>query len=160
MLLELKLLLMIGVANGTPVIAKRIFDGIFSAPLDFNRNFLDGRPLLGPSKTFRGLVSALVITVLCAPLLDLAWQDGFWIGTASMAGDLFSSFLKRRLGMPSSSMALGLDQIPESLFPALVGMYLFELSWSEVAIIVSAFFVLELVLSVILYKLKIRHEPY
>ena len=34
-----------------------------------------------------------------------------------MAGDLFSSFVKRRLRLASSSMAIGLDHIPESSFP-------------------------------------------
>ena len=35
------------------------------------------------------------------------------------AGDLFSSFVKRRLDLASSSMAIGLDHIPESFFPLL-----------------------------------------
>jgi CDP-diglyceride synthetase len=159
-MLELKLLLLIGVANGTPVIAKRLLGDSFAAPLDLNRTFIDGGPLLGPSKTFRGLVLAVLSAALCAPMLGLAWQHGLWIGAAAMAGDLFSSFIKRRLGMTSSVMALGLDQIPESLLPAIIGKYLYDLSWISVVILVGAFFVLELLLSFILYKLNIRNVPY
>lgn len=159
-MLEVKLLLLIGVANGAPVIITRVLGSAFSAPLDFNRRFVDGRFLLGPSKTFRGLVSAILFTTVCAPLFGIAWQHGFWIGAAAMAGDLFSSFIKRRLGMAPSAMALGLDQIPESLFPAVIGKYLYDLSWTSVVLIVIAFFALELLLSFIFYKWKIRKVPY
>jgi hypothetical protein len=77
-----------------------------------------------------------------------------------MAGDLFSSFIKRRSGKPSSSMALGLDQIPESLFPMGAAHFLLGVSWWGVLLVVVMFFVLELLLSKILYKLNIRNEPY
>jgi hypothetical protein len=41
-------------ANGTPVVAKRIFGDHFASPLDGNRWFIDdGRPLFGESKTIR-----------------------------------------------------------------------------------------------------------
>jgi CDP-2,3-bis-(O-geranylgeranyl)-sn-glycerol synthase len=77
-----------------------------------------------------------------------------------MLGDLFSSFIKRRLGKPSSSMALGIDQIPESLFPMIAARFLLHVTWLDVLVVVVLFFILELVLSKILYKLKIRNEPY
>lgn len=159
-MLEVKLLLLIGVANGTPVLAERLLGDSLATPLDLNRPFIDGRPLLGPSKTFRGLVLAVLFTALCAPMLGIAWQHGLWIGAAAMAGDLVSSFTKRRLGLASSVMALGLDQIPESLLPAIIGKYVYDLSWISVVILVGAFFVLELLLSFILYKMNIRNVPY
>ena len=34
-----------------------------------------------------------------------------------MAGDLLSSFTKRRMRLASSSMAPGIDQVPESVLP-------------------------------------------
>jgi hypothetical protein len=37
----------------------------------------------------------------------------------AMLGDLFSGFVKRRLGMGPSDKALGLDYVPESLLPLL-----------------------------------------
>jgi hypothetical protein len=45
----------------------------------------------------------------------------------AMAGDLLSS-LSKRLGMEPSTMALGLDQIPESVFPALLAAQFVTLS--------------------------------
>lgn len=160
LMLELKLLLLIGIANGTPVIATRLLGRSFSAPLDLDQTLFDGRPLFGPSKTVRGVALGILFTALFSPIVGIAWQYGLWIGAAAMAGDLFSSFIKRRLGMASSVMALGLDQIPESLFPAVIGKYLYGLNWISVAVIASAFLVLEPLLSFILYKLKIRSVPY
>jgi CDP-2,3-bis-(O-geranylgeranyl)-sn-glycerol synthase len=43
-------------ANGTPVIAKKLLGKLLNQPLDGGIVFLDGRPLFGPSKTVRGII--------------------------------------------------------------------------------------------------------
>ena len=126
-------LVLLALANGSPIIATRIFGRTFSRPLDGNAKFVDGRPLLGTSKTVRGIIVALLVTALAAPLLGLEWRIGLLIGATAMAGDLFSSFLKRRLGLPPSSRAIGLDQIPESLFPLLACYSALSLSVIDIA---------------------------
>jgi CDP-2,3-bis-(O-geranylgeranyl)-sn-glycerol synthase len=77
-----------------------------------------------------------------------------------MAGDLGSSFIKRRMGLPSSSRALILDQVPEALLPALVCKSLLVLAIVDVALIVALFTVGEIVLSRLLFKLHVREQPY
>jgi len=77
-----------------------------------------------------------------------------------MAGDLFSSFAKRRLGLPASERATGLDQVPESLLPALVYAYMWDLKWPCVVIVTAIFFVGEIALSRLLYTLRVRTRPY
>jgi CDP-2,3-bis-(O-geranylgeranyl)-sn-glycerol synthase len=77
-----------------------------------------------------------------------------------MAGDLASSFVKRRIGYPSSGRAPGLDQIPEALLPALATMNLMALTIVDVIAVVALFSVGELVLSRVLFKLHIRNRPY
>jgi CDP-2,3-bis-(O-geranylgeranyl)-sn-glycerol synthase len=57
-------------------------------------------------------------------------------------------------------MALGLDQIPESLLPLLVVQRQFDLEWMDIVQLTLAFMVLELVLSRIFYILQIRKQPY
>lgn len=158
--LEIKLLLLIGIANGAPVLVKRAMGPRLSLPLDLNHSFIDGRPIFGPSKTIRGLISSLLITAFCSPLFGFPWLFGVWISFSSMLGDLFSSFLKRRLAIPSSSMALGIDQIPEALFPMLVSKHVLGLSWLSVLYVVVSFFVLAIVASRILHKFNIRKVPY
>ena len=159
-MLEVKLLLLIGIANGTPVIVKKLLGNLWEYPLDCNRKFFDQRPVFGPSKTIRGLVFSILLTAICAPLFAIPWLYGLIIAISAMTGDLFSSFIKRRSGKPSSSMALGIDQIPESLFPMIAAHFLLDVSWLGVVVVVVLFFVFELVLSRILYKLHIRNEPY
>ena len=62
--------------------------------------------------------------------------------------------------MAPHSMAPLLDQVPESLLPALMLMHAFGLDLESITILVSAFIVAELVLSLVLYRLGIRNRPY
>jgi len=169
-MLGLKLLLLIIIANGSPVIAQKLLGGRWQSPLDAGINFIDGKPLFGATKTWRGILAAWIPTSLVAWLMHLPFLTGFLIALCAMLGDLLSSFIKRRLGMPSSSMALGLDQIPESLLPLLVVKYFAptllpppvqaDLTWAMVWQIVAMFFVAGLLLSRILHRLHIRNKPY
>ena len=155
-----QLLFLLMLANGTPVIAKKILGARYSYPLDCGLIFADGRPVLGGSKTFRGVLLALVATTAGAPLVGLAWQVGLLAGSFAMAGDLFSSFCKRRLNLPSSSRASGLDQVPESLFPALACRNLLGLAPADIVAGVVLFFIGEVVLSRLLYAFHLRDRPY
>ena len=92
--------------------------------------------------------------------MGLGWHVGVLIATFAMAGDLFSSFVKRRLDLASSSMALGLDHIPESLFPLLASRLLLPLTILDVAAGTTIFVVGALVLSPLLFKLNLRDEPH
>jgi CDP-2,3-bis-(O-geranylgeranyl)-sn-glycerol synthase len=110
--LVIKFLVLLTIANGTPVVAKKLLGEFLSAPVDGGLRLGDGRPLFGPSKTQRGIAASLIATTLSAPALGLAWTTGLLAGVAAMAGDLGSSFIKRRMGLPSSGRALILDQVP------------------------------------------------
>jgi CDP-2,3-bis-(O-geranylgeranyl)-sn-glycerol synthase len=158
--LILELLTLLTVANGTPVVTKRLFGGAFAQPLDGGALFADGRPLFGPSKTIRGVVLATLATTAAAAALGLGWKVGALIGIVAMAGDLSASFIKRRLGLAPSSQAVGLDQIPESLFPLLAARLLLPLTVLDVAVATMLFFVGELVLSRLLFRLRLRDRPY
>jgi len=80
--LILQLLVLLAVANGTPVIAKLLLGDKFAASLDGGAPFGDGRPWFGPSKTIRGFVLAVLATTGAAVLLGLVenggpgWHDG------------------------------------------------------------------------------------
>lgn len=153
-------LVLVLVANGTPVLAKAALGAFGARPLDFDVRFLDGRPLLGRSKTIRGVLLSLLATSLAAPWLGLPWEVGLLAAAFAMAGDLFSSFVKRRLGMESQSMAQGLDQAPEALFPLLACKNALGLSAAEVLAATALFWAGELMLSRALYVLRIRERPY
>ena len=155
-----QILVLLTLANGAPVIAKLILRDRFAMPLDGNRNFFDGKPLFGRSKTIRGIVVAIVVTTLGAPLVELNLTIGLLVGSTAMAGDLLSSFCKRRLGLAASSRATGLDQIPESLLPLLACWPLLVLSIVDIALTCGLFFAGEILLSRLLFRLRLRDRPY
>jgi CDP-diglyceride synthetase len=157
---ELRLLLLILIANGTPIIAAALCGQRGAWPVDGGRVLADGYRLLGDSKTWRGVVLAPWAAGAGAMLLGLPVWIGGVVGVAAMLGDLLSSFIKRRLGVPPSGMALGLDQIPESLLPLLAVAGELALTGSDIFLIVLGFLVLDLTLSPIFYWLGIRNRPY
>lgn len=159
-MIELKLLLLIIIANGAPVLARNILKSRFETALDFNRVFLDGRPVFGPTKTWRGIIAAIIVTVPVALLLGFTAELGLVLAALAMLGDLLGSFIKRRLKLAPSNRALGLDQIPESLLPMFACQVLLGLSWKSTMMVVFLFFVMELLLSRLLYPLHIRKHPY
>jgi len=156
----LQVMALLTVANGIPLIAKKMFGSHFARPVDAGVTFFDQRPLFGSSKTLRGVLMSILITTAIAPLVGVDPGVGTVVASAAMAGDLFSSFMKRRLNLPPSSQALGLDQVPESLFPLLACRFLLSLTAADIALGIGIFFVGELVLSRLLYKARLRDEPY
>jgi CDP-2,3-bis-(O-geranylgeranyl)-sn-glycerol synthase len=156
----LQILVLLTFANGTPIVAKKIFGSRFALPLDAGIMFFDGRPVFGASKTMRGMVVSILITSAIAPFIGLDLTIGAIVASSAMAGDLFSSFVKRRLNFPPSSQALGLDQVPESLFPMLACRDALSLTIADIALGVGIFFIGELILSRLLFRAHLRDEPY
>jgi len=120
----------------------------------------DGHPLLGRSKTWRGVAAAIVFAACAAVLISLPWQAGALAGASAMAGDCLSSFVKRRFGLEPSSMTLGLDQVPESLFPAVACRAYLTLGPIDVAAIVLVFSIGGLAVSRLFFSVGLRDRPY
>jgi len=158
--LSARLLLLLAVANTAPIVAKNVFGTRWNAPLDAGWRFVDGRPLLGPSKTLRGLVAAMAGTAVAAALMGFSFGLGLVLGALAMLGDALSSFVKRRLNIVSGGRATGIDQIPEALLPLLVVRGALGLSLTEVAAITLVFFVLEIPLARLFFRLGLRDRPY
>jgi CDP-diglyceride synthetase len=96
--------------------------GRLATPIDGGR-MLRGRPLVGPSKTWRGFVLMPVLAALGASLAvalggrlrpELSpfpgrrvrpWLLGAVLGLGYCAGELPNSFVKRRLGIPPGASA-------------------------------------------------------
>ena len=73
----------------------------------------------------------------------------------------FPSRLSRyRFRFEPSSMTLGLDQVPESLFPAVACSAYLPLGPLYVALIVLVFFVGELATSRLFFAVGLRDRPY
>jgi CDP-2,3-bis-(O-geranylgeranyl)-sn-glycerol synthase len=134
-------------------------------PMDFGRNWSDGRRILGPSKTWSGFLFGTFVAIpivllqawlilIAPPNLQLvphyastvigALPVAFLLTGGALTGDVIGSFIKRRSGYGSGTRVIGLDQLPFVLFPIGVGLWLFP------SIFVPTFWSLEALLWVLL----------
>jgi hypothetical protein len=67
---------------------------------------------------------------------------------------------KRRFGLKPSGMTLGLDRVPESLFPAVASSAYLPLGPIDIIAIVLVFFVGALAISRIFFAVGFRDQPY
>ncbi len=142
--------------------------------MDFGRLWPgDGRRILGPSKTWSGLLCgslvgglvALLQTYLWLHLLepyDIAIVPSFGasllaalpvvllLSVGALLGDALGSFFKRRLNRVSGSRTLLLDQLPFVLLPIVVGWFLYP------GIFVTAFGSLEAILWLLFFTLVLH----
>ena len=160
MMAYLAAMLLLAIANGAPILARSLLGDRLASPMDGGLCFIDGRPLLGSAKTVRGVVVSVLATTTAATGLGLDWSLGVLVATAAMLGDLGSSFVKRRLDCPPSSRVPVLDQLPEALLPLVVLRQPLALEWWEVAGLAGVFFLFDVLLSPLLYWLRIRRRPY
>lgn len=152
---------LLGLCNFLPILAHFLLKDRFSHPIDLGRiRWFDGAHLFGPHKTWRGLVISVLGTTTAASLTPIGPLLGGKLAALSLLGDLMSSFIKRRRGLKSGHMALGLDQGAESFIPLWVLKTDLAVTWGEIGIVVLMFTVIDLILSPILFRLHIRRFPF
>jgi|TARA_B100001121_G_scaffold21369_1_gene16620 CDP-2,3-bis-(O-geranylgeranyl)-sn-glycerol synthase len=159
-LITLELFVMLVLANGMPVVVAKLCRGAWDWPIDGNRHWPDGRPVLGPSKTWRGLVSGALSSALFSAWVGLGFLFGLAFGLLGLLGDMASSFVKRRLGLASSARALWLDQLPEAALPMAVAVLWLPVAVWDATLVVLLFALSNIFFSPILHRLGIRKHPH
>lgn len=152
--LLVSLFVLLVLANGSPLLLTLLSGGATGRPLDGGLVLWDGYPLFGKSKTWRGLIAALVVTPPAAWLLGLGWGLGLAVALGAMAGDLIASFAKRRMGLPASASVPLLDHVPETLIPVLLVEGVLRLDWLDLGVLVLGFAVLDLLFTPLLKRLS------
>ncbi|MCS7096604.1 MAG: CDP-2,3-bis-(O-geranylgeranyl)-sn-glycerol synthase [Candidatus Bathyarchaeota archaeon] len=96
-------------ANATPVLAGG------GLPIDLGKKFLDGKPVFGKNKTFRGFILGLAVGTLVGLMESFLFHYhlafGFAISLGALLGDLAGAFLKRRIGIAPGKPLPVVDQI-------------------------------------------------
>lgn len=96
-------------ANATPVL---VGGGL---PIDLGKNFVDGKPIFGKNKTFRGFIMGLAVGTLAGLMESFLFHYpiafGFAISMGALLGDLAGAFLKRRIGIAPGKPLPIVDQI-------------------------------------------------
>lgn len=137
MFLFVSILVLLWSINFAPPFVAHFLGERWSTPVDLGRGWHDGRRLFGDHKTWRGIGIAVPAGILAGAVLGMSGWVGLIAALLSMAGDLLSSFIKRRLGLPCGDVAPGLDQVFEGAFPLLLLGPLYGLSpWATTAILV------------------------
>jgi len=121
------------IANAAPpLVAKFNILNFLAKPIDNNKT-LNNKPILGDHKTWRGVVSELIICTFLMPVLvwlhDFLGLDhystiglgpisqqkaifiGFLLAIGIIFGDLFFAFIKRRLDLKPGAKFAPFDQI-------------------------------------------------
>jgi CDP-2,3-bis-(O-geranylgeranyl)-sn-glycerol synthase len=154
------ILILLIATNGAPIIVARVFRSRAARAVDLGKRLPDGEPIFGPAKTWRGLCAAVLVCAMFAVLLGYGFSFGVIFGLLAMAGDLFSSYVKRRLGLAASARFFGLDQLPEALLPSLYAVRVLGVPWWWALLLAAAFMLLAVLVSKPLFWLDIRKRPY
>ena len=101
------------IANSTPT----LFGG--GPPIDGGRLWKDGRPILGPGKTWRGLIVGIGFGTIVGLLLGYFVEQeifksairAFMLSFGALLGDAIGSFIKRRSGLKRGESYLFMDQL-------------------------------------------------
>ena len=151
-------------ANGAPV----LFGG--GKPLDLGKNFFDGRRVFGDHKTIRGFISGILAGTIIGVLIYLftpsssigVIYQAFLLSLGAHCGDLFGSFIKRRINLKPGQSAPILDQLGFLYFALLFVIFLCNISIDlvDVAILTILTLLLHPLTNLGAYMLKLKREPY
>ncbi len=148
-------------ANAVPVIAGG------GRPMDFGRNFFDGKRIFGKNKTFRGFFFGWAVGVL------VGLVEGMVFGTAvlsvlfsvltplgALCGDLAGAFLKRRLGIAPGGLLPVIDQVDFVIGAILFSLPLAIIYWELAVAVVVITPPIHLLTNFLAYKLKLKNNPW
>lgn len=147
-------------ANASPV----IFGG--GRPIDGGRKFRDGRSIFGPGKTVRGFLGGLSVGTIIGGFQTLTTNDlellplAFLLSLGALCGDLFGSFVKRRLGFERGRPFPLLDQLGFLLFAVIFALPLRVPSLSIFIILLVITPIIHLLANCFAYSLGLKKEPY
>ncbi len=139
LLVTVKIILFLLWVNLLPPLAQLLCGKRFAWRIDGGLSFFDKQPLLGPHKTVRGVVVSVLGAIAVSFAVGLPWQIAALAALLAMAGDLLSSFVKRRLQKAAGSSVFILDQLFEALFPLLLLRSYFSLHWLQLVIVLLVF---------------------
>ncbi len=145
-------------ANGAPVL------GGGGKPLDFGRNFVDGKRIFGAHKTFRGFFFGLAIGigvgVADCLVFGLPWLFALLTPLGALFGDLAGAFIKRRLNIAPGGLLPVIDQIDFVIGALVFGLPLMMINWETAIAVLLITPPIHLFTNYLAYKLKLKKNPW
>jgi len=147
-------------ANAIPVIAGGGY------PIDFGKNFLDGRPIFGKNKTLRGFFTGFFIGTAVgfieSILFDYSPYFGLILALGALFGDLTGAFIKRRLGIAPGDLLPVIDQT-DFIIGAILFAFLFSLQTLTLELVLAVLIItppIHLLTNFSAYKLGLKNNPW
>jgi CDP-2,3-bis-(O-geranylgeranyl)-sn-glycerol synthase len=148
-------------ANAVPVLAGG------GLPMDFGKNFFDGRRVFGTNKTFRGFffgwgVGFLVgiVEVLVFGLGQYGIMLSILTPLGALCGDLAGAFLKRRLNISPGGLLPIIDQINFVVGAVLFALPLGIVSWELALTVLLLTPPIHLFTNFLAFKMKLKSNPW
>jgi CDP-2,3-bis-(O-geranylgeranyl)-sn-glycerol synthase len=141
------------IANSIPV----LFKG--RRPIDFGKNFSDGRRILGDGKTFEGFISGLFFGTLAGAAVGYPFHS-FLLALGALVGDIAGAFVKRRIGIPRGSPAPVLDQLDFIMGALLFVSPLYLVTIEQFIFIILVTPPIHLFTNYMAYLLKLKPHPW
>lgn len=173
-------LLPAAVANAVPIFAAAIpFLKKYDAPIDAGKTWR-GHALLGPHKTWRGIISGIIISTLILWLQVILFEHFEWahylangvnysylpvlilgplFAIGALGGDAIESFFKRQKNIKSGGAWVPFDQLDYIIGSVVVSLFFVILSPLQYLLIFIVWFLLHLLSSYIGYKLGLKKDP-
>jgi len=146
-------------ANAAPVL------GGGGTPMDFGRNFIDGKRIFGAHKTFRGFFFGLAIGIgvgivdwLVFPVFPLPFVILTPLG--ALLGDLTGAFIKRRLNLAPGALLPIVDQIDFVVGALVFALPLMIVSWQLALAVLLITPPIHLFTNFLAYKAKLKRNPW
>jgi len=161
------------VANGTPVVVAKVMKlfGLRRHPIDFGKNFIDGRRIFGDSKSWEGFASGIIIGTLTSflqslhPIIDsinITVSYGFISSLGAMTGDLMGAFIKRRLGLKPGEPLPIVDQLMFIVVAMMlaISLGLIEITLLDFIFILVITFALHVLTNALAYLIHLKEVPW
>lgn len=146
-------------ANAIPVLAGG------GLAIDFGKKLLDGKPLFGKNKTFRGFFAGLAVGTAAgfveSKVFNYPNMFGLLLSLGALFGDLGGAFLKRRLDIPPGGLLPVIDQVD-----FILGAILFSLplsiawNWELLVTILVITPPIHLLTNFVAFKLRLKSNPW
>ncbi|WP_292460775.1 CDP-2,3-bis-(O-geranylgeranyl)-sn-glycerol synthase [Methanothermococcus sp.] len=149
-----------------------IFGG--GTPLDAGKHFIDGKRIIGNGVTYKGtffgLLCGTIVAVLEGIIINLnimgtaafyfntfEWAYvGFLLSLGALFGDMFGSFIKRRIGLAQGRPAPILDQLGFVVFAILFAYLIAPISFEMVVMLIIITPIIHLFGNIVAYKLGFK----
>jgi CDP-2,3-bis-(O-geranylgeranyl)-sn-glycerol synthase len=145
-------------ANAAPVL------GGGGKPMDFGKNFFDGKRIFGAHKTFRGFFVGLAlgaaVGIMDCAVFGYPWLFAILTPLGALLGDLAGAFCKRRLNLAPGALLPVVDQIDFVVGALVFALPIMTISWQLAVTVLLITPPIHLGTNFAAYKLKLKKNPW